>query len=141
MPVQRKRQGGGSSHVPIRAERSTLGSHTLPLSRNETIATTMRKPVPRAHTARVVERARKQDTVAERHFQSNLSHWTSWYVVGRTVSHNVNTVLLQCAPNLLNLLLIHTSNTNATVDLTVTVLHDFELKRDTVQPKNDFPAQ
>ena len=36
-------------------------------------ATTMREPVLRAHTTRVVERARKRDTVAETHFQSNLS--------------------------------------------------------------------
>lgn len=84
---------------------------------------------------------RKRGTVAERHFQSNLSRCTSWHVVGRPISHNVNTVLLQRAPNLLNLLLIHTTNTNATVDLTVTVLHDFKLKRDTIQTKNDFPAQ
>lgn len=58
-----------------------------------------------------------------------------------TVSHNVNTMLLQCAPNLFNLLLIYTTNANATINLTVTVLHDFELKRDTVQPKNYLPAQ
>lgn len=82
--------------------------------------------------------------IAERHFQSNLSHWTHWYVAVsycHAISHNVNTVLLQCAPNLFNLLLIHTTNANATVDLTITVLHDFELKCDTVQAKNDFPAQ
>ena len=80
---------------------------------------------------------------AENNFRSDLSHWTYWYVANlcRTVSHNVNTPLLQCAPNLLNLLLIHTTNTNATVDLAVTVLHNFELKRDAVQAKNDFPAQ
>lgn len=57
------------------------------------------------------------------------------------ISHNVNTVLLQCAPNLLNVPLIHASNTNATVNLSVTVLNNFELKTDTVQTKNDFPAQ
>lgn len=59
----------------------------------------------------------------------------------RTVSHNVNTVLLQCAPNLFNLLLIHTTNANATVDITITVLNNFELKRDTVQAKNYLSAQ
>ena len=58
-----------------------------------------------------------------------------------TVSHNVNTALLQCAPNLFNLLLVHTTNANTTVNITLTVLKNFELKRDTVQTKNDFPAQ
>lgn len=73
----------------------------------------------------------------------NESNWMSRYVADLycTVSHNVNIVLLQCAPNLLNLLLIHATNTNAAVNLTITVLHNFKLKRDTVQAKNDFPAQ
>ena len=35
--------------------------------------TTTRKPMLGAYTARVVERTRKRDTVAETHFQSNLS--------------------------------------------------------------------
>lgn len=35
--------------------------------------TTTREPIPRAHATRIVERARKRDTVAETHFQSNLS--------------------------------------------------------------------
>lgn len=106
--------------------------------------TTTRKPVPGAHAARVVERSGQRDTVTKTHFQSNLSSRVGWYIVVRpchAISHNVNTVLLQCAPNLFNLLLIHATNTNATVNLTVTVLHNFELKRDTVQTKNDFPAQ
>lgn len=64
------------------------------------------------------------------------SRW-AWHAI----SHNVNTTPLQCAPNLFNLLLIHATNTDTTIDLTVTVLHNFELKRDTVQTKNDFPAQ
>lgn len=107
-------------------------------------ATTTRKPAPRPHTTRVVERARERDAITESHFQSNLSRWTHWHVAVshcHTVSHNVNTVLLQCSPNLLNLLLIHATNTNATVNLTVTVLNNFKLKRDTVQAKNDLPAQ
>ena len=105
--------------------------------------TTTRKPMLRAHATRVIERPGKRNTVAKTHFQSNLSHWTHWYVAGlcRTISHNVNTVLLQYAPNLFNLLLIHTTNANATVNLTITVLHNFKLKRDTVQTKNNFPAQ
>lgn len=111
--------------------------------RAEASATTTRKPVPGAHTARVVERARERDTVAESHFQSNLSCRTYWYVAGlcHTISYNVNTVLLQCAPNLFNLLLIHTTNTNTTVNITITVLNNFELKRDTVQAKNYLPSQ
>lgn len=36
-------------------------------------ATTARKPALRAHTTRLVERARERDTVAKTHFQSNLS--------------------------------------------------------------------
>lgn len=105
--------------------------------------TTTKKTTLRAYTTRVIERARKRDTVAKTHFQSDLSNLVGRYVVSlcRTVSHNVNTVLLQCAPNLFNLLLIHTTNTNATVNLAVTVLNNFELKRDTVQPENYLPAQ
>ena len=63
---------------------------------------------------------------------SNLRH---------TVSYEVNAILLQYASNLLNVPLIHAGNANGTVNLTVTVLHNFKLKRDTVQTKNDFPAQ
>ena len=72
------------------------------------------------------------------------AEWMGWYVAAvlyRTVSYEVNVVLLQHAPNLLNILHIHASNTNVALELTVTVLNDFELKRDTVQPKNDFPPQ
>lgn len=59
----------------------------------------------------------------------------------RTVSNDVNTVLLQHTPNLLDIIHIHAGNTNATVDIAVTVLNDLDLKRDTVQTENDFPAQ
>lgn len=106
-------------------------------------ATTTRKPLLRAYTARVIERPRKWNTVAETHFQSDLSNLVGWYVAGtcRTVLYDVNTMLLQCAPNLFNLLLIHATNANATLDLTVNVLNNFELKRDTIQAKNDLPAQ
>ena len=37
--------------------------------------TTTRKPAPGPYTTRVVERARERNTVAERHFQSDLSGW------------------------------------------------------------------
>ena len=93
--------------------------------------TTMMKPAPGAHATRIVERARERDAVMESHFQSNLSCWMGWYVAVspcHAISHNVNTILLQCAPNLFNLLLIHTTNTNAAVNLTVTVLNNFKLK-------------
>ena len=138
-PTEKTREGG--SHVPIRAERSTLDSHTLPLSRNETIVTTMGKPIPVAHTARAVKQTRKRDTVAERHFQSNPSHCTSWHVIGHTVSYEINTLLLQYALNRLNILLILAGNADITLDLAVTVLKNFELKRDTIQTKNDMPAR
>lgn len=210
------RSGRPNSHAPIQAERSTLDSRALPLSRNEAIrdrpnrplrqrplnrktlsdpptlltppqrttnppehtierskrdsqtnteennarvddepfhreahgtsasVTTTRKPALWPHTTRVVERTGERDTVAENHFQSNISSWMGWYAAVspcHAISHNVNTVLLQCAPNLFNLLLIHTSNANATVNLTVTVLHNFDLKRDTIQAENYLPAQ
>lgn len=57
------------------------------------------------------------------------------------VLDDVNTFLLQHAPNRLNILLVHAGNTNAAIDIAVTVLNDLELKRDTVQTKDDFPAQ
>lgn len=37
--------------------------------------TTTRKPMLRPHAARVIERARERDAIAESHFQSNLSGW------------------------------------------------------------------
>ena len=107
-------------------------------------ATTMRKPTLRAHTARLIERARKRNTVAKTHFQSDLSSWVGWYVIVgpyRAVSYDVNTVLLQHTPNLLNIIHIHASNTNAALNLAVTVLNNLDLKRDTVQAENDLPAQ
>lgn len=105
--------------------------------------TTTRKPAPGPHATRVIERTQERDTVAESHFQCDPSGWANQYVVSlcHTVSHNINTALLQYAPNLLSLLQINTTNANATVDITITVLHDFKLKRDTVQTKNDLPAQ
>ena len=112
--------------------------------RARTAATTTGEPALRAHTARVVERTRKRDTVAETHFQSDLSNLVGWYAAVshcHAISHNVNTVLLQHAPNLLSLLLIYAGNANAAVDTTITALNNFELKRDTVQPKNYLPAQ
>ena len=57
------------------------------------------------------------------------------------VSDDVNATLLQHTPNLLNIIHIHTGNTDATVELAVTVLNNFDLKRDAVQTKNDLPAQ
>lgn len=37
--------------------------------------TTTREPIPRSHATRIVERARKRDTIAETHFRSDLSGW------------------------------------------------------------------
>lgn len=76
--------------------------------------------------------------------RSHLSHWMGWYVVAdlcRTVLYDVNALLLQHAPNLLNIIHIHASNADAALELAVTVFNDFELKRDAVQPENDFSAQ
>ena len=105
------------------------------------ITTTTRKPAPGAHTARIIERTRKRNAIAETHFQSNLSSWVGWYIACRTVLDDINAVLPQHTPNLLNIIHIHTSNANAALDLTIIVLNNFELKRDTVQPKNDLSAQ
>lgn len=58
-----------------------------------------------------------------------------------TVLDDVNAILFQHAPNLLNILHIHTSNTDTTLEPTITMLNDFKLKRDTVQTENDLPAQ
>lgn len=218
-PTEETRRGRPSSHAPIRAGRTNLGSRPPPLGRNEAVRprdrarsrplrqrplnretlseqlaplsppqrttnhpeqtierskhdsqtnpekddariddeslhheahgtsasmTTTMKPAPGPHTTRVIERPGKWNTIAKTHFQSDLSNLVGWYVAvspRHAISHNVNTVLLQCALNLLNLLLIHTTNANATVNLTITVLNNFKLKRDTVQAKNDFPAQ
>lgn len=208
MPVRWKRRGG-SSHAPIRAERPTLDSHTLPLGRDETIGdrplgrdtlsdrltllpvsqqttnhpehtvergdhdsqtnpeendarvddepfhheahrarasvTTTRKPVPGPHATRVVERPGKWNTVAKTHFQSDLSNRGGGMLllasVTYTVSYEVNAILLQYAPNLLDILRINAGDTDITLDLTITVLNNFDLKRDTIQTKNDFPAQ
>ena len=104
-------------------------------------ATTTREPAPGPHAARVIERARKRDTIAERHFQSNLSHYTSWCIIGHTVSYEVNTFLLQYALNRLNILLILAGNANVTLDLAVTVLKNFEPNRDTIPAENDVPAR
>lgn len=103
--------------------------------------TTTRNPALRTHTTRIVERTRKRNAVAETHFNQNLSRQMDWYVVYRTVLYDVNTPLLQHATDLLNILHIHAGNANAAIDLAVTVLKNLELECDTVQTKNDFPAQ
>lgn len=58
-----------------------------------------------------------------------------------TVSQDVNALLFQYAPNLLDIIHINAGDTDMALDLTITVLNNFDLKRDTVQTKNDFPAQ
>lgn len=106
--------------------------------------TTTRNPTLRAHTTRVIERARKRNTITKTHFQSNLSNRVGWYVVASlccTVSDDVNTVLFQHAPNFVGNHPIHASNADTGVDFAVPVLHDFDLERDAVQAEDDFPAQ
>lgn len=135
-----------SSHIPIRAERPTSDSHAPPPGRNETVRPrggARSRPLG-AHAARVVERARERDAVAKTHFQSNLSGWMGWYVVishCHTISYETNAFLLQYALNRLNIPLILAGNTNVTLDLAVTVLKNFDLKRDTIQTENDVPAR
>lgn len=58
-----------------------------------------------------------------------------------TISYEVNTLPLQHTLNRLNILHIHADNANAALDLAVTALNDFKLKRDTIQTKNYVPAQ
>lgn len=67
--------------------------------------------------------------------------WPVVIYLCHAVSYDVNTILLQYAPNLLNIIHIHASNADAALEIAFTVLNDFELKRDTVQAENDFPAQ
>lgn len=57
------------------------------------------------------------------------------------ISDDVNVMLLQYAPNLLNILHIHAGNADTALDLAITVLNNFKLKRDTVRTENDLPAQ
>ena len=58
-----------------------------------------------------------------------------------TISDEINAALLQYTPNLLSILHTHASNADAALELAVKMLNNFELKRDTVQAKNDLPAQ
>lgn len=61
MPVLRKRQGGGSSHIPIRAEQSTPHSHALPPSRNETV-----RPQDKARSRPLRQRPLNRETLSDR---------------------------------------------------------------------------
>ena len=100
-------------------------------------------PPSRATTKQRMRRQSHRETLRAP-IRSHLSRRVGWHVIVgpcRTVSQNVNAILFQYAPNLLNIIHIHASNADTTLDLAVTVLNDFELKRDTVQPKNDLPAQ
>lgn len=141
MPVIRKRRGAGAPAHTARVDDEPLHRE---VEKAGVGVTTTRKPMPRAYTARAIERPGKWDTIAKTHFQSDLSNLVGWYVVitpCRTISYDVNVVLLQHLPDLLNIIHIHTGNTNAAVDIAVTVLNNFKLKRNAVQTKNDFPAQ
>lgn len=73
-----------------------------------------------------------EETLRARHVVASLCH---------TVLDDVNTVLLQYTPDLLNILHIHASNADTALDLTVIVFNNFKFKRDAVQPENDLPAQ
>ena len=106
-----------------------------------TSTTTTVNPVLRAHAARVIERARKRNTITKTHFRSDLSDRAGWYVVCHAVSYDVNTTLFQHAPNLVSNHPIHASNADTGVDFAVPVLRDFDLEHDAVQTEDDFPAQ
>ena len=107
--------------------------------------TTTRKPMLGPQAARVVERARERDAIAESHFNLTFHvEWVGWHVAVipcHTISYEVNALLLQYALNRLNILLILAGNANVALDLAVTILKNFELKRDTIQTENDVPAR
>ena len=97
---------------------------------------------PNPHALTQTERTGHQDAVTKTHFQSKPFKLSGLIVNPcLTVSDNINTFLLQRTPNLLNILHFHTGNTDAAIDIAVTMLNDFELKRDAIQAKDDFPAQ
>ncbi len=100
---------------------------------------------PTEETLRTSKSGRPDSRLPIRAERSTLDSWALPVEPERshchTVSYEVNAVLFQYAPNLLNILHVHASNTNAALNFTVTVLNNFELKRDTVQPENDLPAQ
>lgn len=142
-PVERGEQNGEVSPEDSNARVDGEPLHHETHGTSASVTTT-RKPAPGAHTARAVERTGKRNTVTKRHFQSNPSSRVGWYIVVshcHTVSYEVNAFLLQYALNRLNILLILAGNTNVTLDLAVTVLNNFKLKRDTIQTENDVPAR
>lgn len=67
--------------------------------------------------------------------------WIGMPLLCHIILDDVNVILLQHAPNFLDIIHIYAGNTNATLNPAVKVLNDFKLKRDAVQTKNDFPAQ
>ena len=107
--------------------------------------TTTRKPALRAYAARVVERPGKRDPIAESHFDMTFQvGWVGRYAAVtpcHTVSYEIDAFLLQYALNRLNILLILAGNANVTLDLAITILKNFELKRDSIQTENDVPAR
>lgn len=127
-PAEPKRNHKRRAEPAAEPERNRTASRQDP---EPAAATTTRKPTPGHHTARAVERPGKWNTVAKTHFQSDLSNLVGWHVAVspcHAISHNINTILLQCTPNLFNLLLIHSTNANAAINLAVTILNNFELK-------------
>lgn len=138
--------GVGSRHVsPSPPEHRVMG-RTWPcpppreIPRQRTRCQSYRKDEEQAPQHTPIQA--KRSTLTARH--SRRSNLVGWHVATshcHTVSYEINTPPLQYALNRLNILLIHTSNTNATVNLAVTVLNNFKLKRDTIQTKNDLPTQ
>ena len=91
------------------------------------------RPPPRTIT--------RQRTRCQSDFNPTLHVWVGVSLLCRAVLDDVDTVLFQHTPNLLNILHIHAGNTDTALDPTVTMLKNFDLKRDAVQTKNNFPAQ
>ena len=142
-PVERSDQESQTGHEECDARVDNEPFHREVEEAAAATATT-RGPVLGAHAARVVEGPGERDAITKTHFRSNLSCQVGWYVIVGLCNialDDVNVVLLQHLPDLLNIIHIHASNTNATLNLAVTVLNDLELKSDTVQTENDLPAQ
>lgn len=99
-------------------------------------------PRPAAdHPEHAVERAGKRDTVTKTHFPIGPFTLDGLACRYHVVSYQVNAIFFQHSPNLLDILHIRAGNADTTLDLAVTVLNNFDLKRDTIQAENDMPAR
>ena len=133
----------GETSATLRSVGSRRRQPTAPERHKRRVAAGHRRPYSpsRAVTDGEYDASPVEDThQASRSGRPN-SHVPVRVSLCHVVSDDVNVVLLQHTPNLLNILHIHAGNADAALDLAVTVLNDFKLKRDAVQTKNDLPAQ